>query len=95
MDTPPTKSLARDAGPKSDQVSRFKCQFAGNTVDTGTFSAAPRRCNHKIQTVGNYRLNGLGPPRVNCSENKEIETEPVDSKKLKRHYGTNTKRGKA
>lgn len=58
-------------------------------MDTRTCKAAPTGCNHKIQTVENYRLNGPGPPQVNCSENKEIEGSPVDSKRLNRHNKNN------
>lgn len=54
-------------------------------MDIGTCRAVPRRCNHKIQTVENYGVNGLGPAQVNCSENKEIEGDPVDSVRLNRH----------
>lgn len=94
MDIPPPKVWAERLDPNLTKSLDLNVN-SGNTVDTGTFSAAPRRCDHKIQTVGNYRLNGLGPPQVNCSENKEMEREPVDSKRLKRHNDNNTERDKA
>ena len=63
------------------------------TLDRDTEPKSDQVSRFQTQTVENYRLNGLGLPQVNSSENKEIEGDPIDSRRPNRPNNNKERQG--